>query len=315
MKEACEKGRTIRCSWPAVTALLVLSMASGVSEATGHPAGMEFRDCDDCPVMVVVKGGSFKMGSLEGEDGRPEGPIHDVMIGYDFAAGKFELTNAEFARFAQETGYTQEKNCIIWTGKWEALPDTSWRNPGYGRGPAGNEPVGCVSWHDAKAYAAWLSRKTGKPYRLPSEAEWEYIARAGAGTRFPWGDDATDVCRRVNLFDASGRRASALPYVPAECDDGYPFTAPVGSFSPNAFGLHDVIGNVWEWTEDCYVVPYPPGHADGRSVQVEGQCERRSIRGGGWITTPSRQRPAFRGRDPADLVFVPFGFRVVRDLN
>lgn len=306
---------TTRRSWTPAAAILVLSMASGACEANGFRAGTEFRDCDACPMMVVVEGGSFKMGSLEGEEGRPEGPIHDVTIGQDFAVGKFEVTNGEFARFVEETGYTQEKNCVIWTGKWEALPDSSWRNPGYGRAPADSEPVGCMSWHDAKAYIAWLSRKAGKTYRLPSEAEWEYVARAGSSTRFPWGDDADDICKRVNLFDESGRRASALSYVAAECDDGYPFTAPAGSFAPNRFNLHDVIGNVWEWTEDCYVVPYPPGHADGSSVQVEGACERRSIRGGGWITTPSRQRPAFRGRDPADVVFVPFGFRVVRDLN
>jgi len=119
----------------------------------------------------------------------------------------------------------------------------------------------------------------------------------------------------VNLFDETGRQTSNLPYVPAECDDGFPFTAPVGSFAPNAFGLHDVTGNVWEWTEDCYTTPYPPDLADGSSFQAEGECERRSIRGGSWITTPSRQRPAFRGRDPADVVFTPFGFRVARDLQ
>ncbi|HQW09092.1 MAG TPA: formylglycine-generating enzyme family protein [Steroidobacteraceae bacterium] len=296
-------------------ALLVLSFASGVGGAAAHVAESEFRDCEDCPTMVVVNGGSFRMGSLEGEEGRSEGPIHDVTIGYSFAVGKFEVTNGQFARFAKETGYKQEKNCIIWTGKWEALPDSSWRNPGYGRAPTENEPVGCVSWHDAKAYIAWLSRVTSKAYRLPTEAEWEYFARAGSSTRFPWGDDADDICKRVNLFDVAGEKASELSYTPAKCDDGYPFTAPVGSFPPNAFGLHDVIGNVWEWVEDCYIVPYPPGYSDGRSFQVGGQCERRSIRGGSWITTPSRQRPAFRGRDPAEVVFVPFGFRVVRDLD
>jgi formylglycine-generating enzyme required for sulfatase activity len=178
-----------------------------------------------------------------------------------------------------------------------------------------NEPVSCISWHDAKAYVSWLSAKTGKRYRLLSESEWEYVARAGTSTRFFWGDSAEEACEHVNLFDASGRRMSDLPYVPAECDDGFPFTAPVGSFDPNAFGLHDVTGNVWEWTEDCFTVPYPPDLGDGRSYQSEGDCEKRSIRGGSWITTPSRQRPAFRGRDPADVVFSPFGFRVARDLQ
>jgi formylglycine-generating enzyme required for sulfatase activity len=265
--------------------------------------------------MVVIPGGSFRMGSVEGEEGRPEGPIHDVTIDYEFAVGKFEVTYGQFAEFVRETNHTPAKNCIVWTDKWEALEDTSWRNPGFGRAVLENEPVSCISWHDAKAYVSWLSAKTGKRYRLLSESEWEYVARAGTSTRFFWGDSAEEACEHVNLFDASGRRVSDLPYVPAECDDGYPFTAPVGSFDPNAFGLHDVTGNVWEWTEDCFTVPYPPDLGDGRSYQAEGDCEKRSIRGGSWITTPSRQRPAFRGRDPADVVFSPFGFRVARDLQ
>ena len=296
-------------------AVFAMALLLGGCSAPKYTPGTKFRDCEECPVMVVISGGSFQMGSLEGEEGRPEGPIHEVTINYDFAVGKFEVTNGQFAKFADETGYQQAGNCIVWTDKWEALPDTSWRNPGYGRPPGDDEPVGCISWHDANAYIAWLSKKTGKPYRLLSESEWEYVARAGSSTRFPWGDSADGICERVNLFDESGRRASDLVYVPAECDDGFPFTAPVGSFEPNGFGLYDVTGNVWEWTRDCYAVPYPSGLNDGGSYEVEGKCERRSIRGGSWITTPSRQRPAFRGRDPEDVIFVPFGFRLARDLD
>lgn len=304
----------------AIVAFVSVIVMSGCQSKSFDP-GTEFSDCESCPTMVVVAGGSFQMGSLEGEEGRPEGPVHNVAIGYDFAVGKFELTNGQFAEFVDEENYVQAKNCIVWTDKWEALGDTSWRNPGYGREPLENEPAACLSWHDAKAYVAWLSEKTGKSYRLPSESEWEYFARAGAETRFPWGDSVEGICERVNLFDKSGRKASALvnaenrPYVPAECDDGFAYVSPVGSFPPNAFGLHDVIGNVWEWTEDCYAVPYPLGLSDGSSYQVEGECALRSIRGGGWVTTPLRQRPAFRGRDPEALVFVPFGVRVVRDLK
>lgn len=301
------------CARAAAVATAAVTVLAGC-QAISYSPGTEFRDCESCPAMVVVPGGSFQMGSLEGEEGRFEGPVHPVTIAYDFAVGKFEVTNEQFAEFVKETNYTQAANCIIWTDKWEARGDSSWRNPGYGRAPLENEPVGCMSWHDAKAYIAWLSAKTGKRYRLLSESEWEYVARAGANTRFPWGDSAADICARANVFDESGRRASKLAYVPAECDDGYAYTAPVGSFKPNAFGLYDVIGNVWEWTEDCYVVPYPAGSSDGSSHQVEGKCERRSIRGGSWITTPLRQRPAFRGRDPEAVVFVPFGIRVARDL-
>ena len=298
-----------------VTFTMVLFLVANNCPAASDAPGTEFSDCDGCPVMVVIPGGHFKMGSLEGEEGRPEGPIHEVTIGYDFAVGKFEVTYAQFSEFALETDHMPEKNCIIWTDKWEPLEDTSWRNPGHGREPLENEPVSCMSWHDAKAYVAWLSGKTERSYRLLSEAEWEYVARAGTTTRFFWGDDADDICDRVNLFDESGRRESDLVYVSAECDDGFPFTAPVGSFDPNPFGLYDVIGNVWEWTEDCYTVPYPAGLADGSSYQVEGECKLRSIRGGSWITSASRQRAAFRGRDPEAVVFTPFGFRVARDLG
>lgn len=277
--------------------------------------GGEFADCPGCPVMVVVPAGRFQMGSDEGEAGRPEGPIHEVKIAYDLAVGKFEVTYGQFSEFVRESGHLPAGNCIVWTDKWEPLEDASWRNPGHGREPMESEPVSCISWYDAKAYVDWLANKTGKPYRLPSEAEWEYVARAGTTTRYYWGDTADGICQRINLFDESGRRASDLTYVSADCDDGHAYTAPVGSFPPNPFGLHDVIGNVWEWTEDCYEIPYRPELSDGRSRQVEGACERRSIRGGSWITSAPRQRAAFRGRDPADLVFSPFGFRVVRDLR
>jgi formylglycine-generating enzyme required for sulfatase activity len=308
------KIRIPRAGVPATFVWILFLGATGC-QATSLVPGTEFSDCEGCPIMVVVPGGHFQMGSLEGEEGRPEGPIHEVRIDYDFAVGKFEVTYAQFSAFARESDHTPAENCIVWTDKWEALEDTSWRNPGHGRAPLENEPVSCISWHDAKAYVAWLSGKTGKPYRLLSESEWEYVARAGTTTRYFWGDSADDICKHINLFDQSGRRASDLTYVSADCDDGYSFTAPVGSFEPNPFGLYDVIGNVWEWTEDCYTVPYPPDLTDGRSYQVEGECERRSIRGGSWITSPPRQRAAFRGRDPADVVFTPFGFRVARDLR
>lgn len=297
-----------------ILVLIVFVVMPGC-QAKNDKAATEFSDCEDCPTMVVIPAGSFMMGSLEGEEGRSEGAIHEVNIDYEFAVGKYEVTIGQYAEFVGETGHTSTSKCIVWTDKWEALEDTSWRNPGFGRAPLEDEPVGCVNWNDAKAYVAWLSGKTKQPYRLLSEAEWEYAARGGATTRFFWGDTTDEICKYVNLFDKSGTEASDLVYVPAECDDGFAFTAPVGSFPPNPFGLHDIIGNVWEWTEDCYTVPYPQEPTDGSSYQVEGICVKRSIRGGSWITTPSRQRAAFRGRDPAAVVFTPFGFRVARDLE
>ena len=306
--------RLLRHASSAVLMAIPLSLVGGC-RTTDHAPRTELVDCPDCPVMVVVPPGRFLMGSTEGEEGRPNGPVHEVTIGYRLAVGKFEVTVAQFREFVRESGYEPGAPCIVFTDKWEAVPGTGWQDPGYGRAPRDDEPAGCISWHDAKAYVAWLSRKTGKPYRLPSESEWEYFARAGTSTHYYWGDAAAGICGRINLFEQSGRRASALSYIPADCDDGHAFAAPVGSFPPNPFGLHDVTGNVWEWTEDCYAAPYPAGLSDGRSYQVDGNCERRSIRGGGWITSPPRQRPAWRGRDPEALVFSPFGLRVVRDLR
>ena len=274
-----------------------------------------FSDCDGCPTMKIVQGGRFLIGSDEGEEGRPEGPIHEVRIDYDFAVGMYEVTFSQYNAFVEDTGHESEKKCTVWSNdEWVPLDDTSWRNPGYGRQPLENEAVGCVSWRDAKAYVQWLRNKTGKPYRLLSEAEWEYVARAGATTRYFWGDGTEDMCKYANVYDKVGRQASDFPWEPVDCDDGHGHAAPVGSYEPNPFGLYDVIGNVWEWTEDCHTEYYPLQPVDGSSHQDDGECWRRSIRGGSWITRASRQRAAFRGRDPEDTVFVPFGFRVARDL-
>lgn len=304
----------VRAGLRTVIALISI-LVVGACDETNDASIVEFSDCEDCPIMVVIPAGRFQMGSLEGEVGRSDGPIHEVTIDYKFAAGKFEVTVAQFGEFVRETDHTPALNCTVWTGeKWEPLDDTSWRNPGFGRAPLETEPVGCISWHAAKAYVAWLSSKTQQSYRLLSAAEWEYAARAGTTTRFFWGDSTDGICEYVNLFDLSGRQASNFKWEPVDCDDGYAFAAPVGSYKPNPFGLYDIIGNVWEWTEDCYVLPYPPGVADGSSYQVDGECDRRSIRGGSWITRSSRQRAAFRGRDPEVTTFTPFGFRVARDM-
>jgi formylglycine-generating enzyme required for sulfatase activity len=187
-----------------------------------------------------------------------------------------------------------------------------WQDPGYGRAPQPEEPVACISWNDAKAYVAWLARKTGKPYRLPSEAEWEYAARGGTTSAFYWGDEAEDGCAYANLYDAAGK--GRFNWAATRCHDGATTVAPVGRYTPNAYGLHDMIGNVWEWVEDCHVVPYPADH-DGAAPLKTEPCERRGVRGGSWMTRPDRNRVTFRGRDPADVRYFMFGFRVARDLS
>jgi formylglycine-generating enzyme required for sulfatase activity len=164
------------------------------------------------------------------------------------------------------------------------------------------------------AYVTWLAGKTGKPYRLLSEAEWEYAADAGSTATYPWGENPEEACRYGNVYDLSAAKNNDSPLIPVNCDDGYPGIAPVGSYPPNAFGLQDMVGNIWEWAADCYRMPYPAEPVDGSALDVP-DCDRRAVRSGSWITGVERQRPTFRGRDPIDRVSQVFGFRVARDLD
>jgi formylglycine-generating enzyme required for sulfatase activity len=300
-----------------ITALLI---AAGLAACATQPgpgarrAGQEFQECVDCPVMVVVPSGRFAMGFDGGEPERYEGPVREVTIKRSFAAGRTEVTVAQFRRFVAATGHQAARGCYAWDGKVATLnKDANWEDPGFGRPPGPDEPAVCVDWRDAAAYAKWLAALTGKPYRLLSEAEWEYAADAGSTARFPWGEDPVEGCKHANIFDRSGAAATTAAIPPVACDDGYAGVAPVGRFAANAFGLYDMVGNVWEWTQDCYRMPNPPEPADGSALEVPN-CDRRSVKGGSWITEAERQRPTFRGRDPEDRVSQVFGFRVARDL-
>lgn len=301
-----------------IVSLFTVLFAIGPTFAAGNhapSAGDILQDCRDCPPLVVVPPGEFKMGSLEGEPDRPETPIRDVKIAYSFAAGKTPVTNAQFASFIAATKYKTEKGCgVIGAGTYRVVPEADWRDPGYGRPPRDNEPVVCVSWLDARAYAAWLSKVTKHHYRLLSEAEWEYAARAGTTTRFPWGDTADEACKYANLYDQSALELK-MPYEAPPCSDGFVTVAPVASFPPNKFGLYDMIGNVWQWVEDCYLYEYPAWPVDGKPVEVYSACPLRSIRGGSWGTRADRMRPSWRGRDPETRQNILFGFRIARDLN
>ena len=257
-------------------------------------SGTSFRDCTDCPEMIPIPGGSFEMGSPNYEAGRRdgEGPVRRVSIS-PFALGKHAVTRGQFAAFVAETNYDAGDKC--WTvedGKAEVRSARNWRDPGFRQD--NSHPIVCISWNDATAYAQWLSRKTGKTYRLASEAEWEYAARAGTTTARYWGESADQACAYANVMDTAGK--SQVPGVTWEvsCTDGHAYTAPVGSFKPNAFGLHDMLGNVWQWTQDCWHDSYDGAPTDG-SVRSGGDCtEKHAVRGGSWASGPGSVRAAAR---------------------
>ena len=260
--------------------------------AAADPAGAEaFRDCPGCPEMVVVPAGTFRMGCVSGSDDcdDDERPVHDVEVA-SFALSKHEVTRGQFAAFVAATGHDTRGGCVgVRTG--------SWRNQ---RGQNDGHPVVCVNWEDAQAYVRWLRVETGEEYRLPSEAEWEYAARAGSTTRYSWGDDIGR--NRANCAGCGSRW------------DGNE-TAPAGSFAANAWGLHDMHGNVWEWVEDCWHDSYARAPRDGSAWTRGGNCSRRVLRGGSWFGHPGTLRSANRGRGDSDLRDASVGFRLARTLN
>ncbi|MBK7675334.1 MAG: SUMF1/EgtB/PvdO family nonheme iron enzyme [Candidatus Accumulibacter sp.] len=269
-----------------------------VSVIEDPPPGETFRDCPECPLMVVVPAGKFVMGSPPEEKGRfdNEGPQRQVTIPKAIAVGRYEVRFDEWALCVQD-------------GACPALSDE-----GFGRGA---RPVINVSFDDAKAYAQWLSKKSGKSYRLLSEAEWEYAARAGTSTARFWGDDPDQACPHANVADQTAKRG--LPqrlkadWTFHNCLDGHTYTAPVGIYQPNAFGLYDLIGNVWEWVEDCYHADYTDAPDGGKAV-MDKKCEMHVLRGGGWYDGPEGPRSALRGGDLPGGRIGFLGFRLARTL-
>ena len=283
--------------------------------------GDSFRDCPDCPEMVVIPAGNFDMGSPASEIGRDadEGPVHRVRV-QSFALARTEVTLGEFRAFVRDTGYRTdaEKNagnaqgCYAWEaadGKWDWRAGRYWEQPGFEQ--VERQPVACISWNDAQSYVKWLAGKTGQTYRLPSEAEWEYAARAGSTTARPWGDDADRACGHANVADQTKSPNGHGFNTKHECQDGHWFTAPVASYRPNGFGLYDMIGNVWEWTEDCYHDNYSGAPTDG-SAWTGGSCEKRVLRGGSWGDEPGNARSAKRSGNSPAFRFVDSGFRLAR---
>ena len=276
-------------------------------------AGRIFRDCSNCPAMVVIPAGRFYMGSPDSENERDddEGPVHLVRVSA-FALSKTEITRGQFSAFVKDTKYKTGNKC--WTldnGKFKERGG-GWRKPGYWQN--GQHPVTCINWNDARAYAKWMSRKTGKQYRLPTEAEWEYAARGNTrGSRY-WGDNPDKACKFANVTDktAKARVPGSLSWLAHNCRDGYAYTAPAGRFRANAFGLKDMLGNVWEWTEDNYHDSYDGAPADARAWL--GSNAKHSLRGGSWNSDPQNVRAAVRYSNYPGIRFSIFGFRLARKL-
>jgi formylglycine-generating enzyme required for sulfatase activity len=295
---------------PTLTALVaLLASCLPMASTAGELAGPVLRDCPDCPELVPIAAGRFTLGTssdgYEHDDAAGETPPLPVTLRQPFAIGRFEITQAQFTAFLDATGTARSGSCA-------AQPPAS---------PA--TPATCIALEDAERYAAWLTSRTGHRYRLPSEAEWEYAARAGSAGARSWsardsheGVSISRACDYANVYDVSARDAR-LPIPHARCTDAYPGVAPVGSYLPNPWGLYDTIGNVRERVADCFTRSYKGRPADERAWRWSG-CTHHGVRGGSWRSRPRMARSAARDFvaddvDPEQLFDV--GFRIARDLD
>jgi formylglycine-generating enzyme required for sulfatase activity len=274
----------------------VASAPSAAADAVSGSRGKELKDCAECPTVVVLPPGRFLMGSPNTEVGRygDEGPVRQIAITRPLGVAKYEIT------FDEWNACVRDRACV-------AVRDEGW---GQGRRPVIN-----VKFEDAVTYTTWLTRKTGKAYRLLSEAEWEYAARAGSDTSRDWRDDVDSACRFANVYDQGALAKHKVAKDHFKCNDGNAVTATVGSYKPNAFGLHDMLGNVWEWVEDCWNDTYKDAPRDGSAWRV-GDCSRRVNRGASWYETPRIVRFATRSwRRATDAGTNALGFRVARAID
>ena len=288
-----------------------------VDQLAALKPGDTFRECAGafvCPELVVVPGGDFVMGSAADEFGRleREGPQQTVSVAR-FAVGRFEITHDEWETCIRYTDVSSFRAAEVRDPMAKVGCDRL-GDQGYG---GGRKPVINASWEDAQGYIRWLNIMTSgdqaEPYRLLTEAEWEYGARAGASTPYPWGDDADSICQFANVMTPKTNETYSKYEgdVVATCEDGHIDTAPAGSFKPNAFGLYDMHGNVWEWVADCYRPTLIDQPATG-SASVSGNCALRVLRGGSWYVGPPANRSAFRLNYVTSGRHIDFGFRVAR---
>jgi formylglycine-generating enzyme required for sulfatase activity len=272
---------SIRISW--IIFIFMIAACTVVANAetpyVDTVTGMEF---------ALIKGGCYEMGDSVGDGDTNERPVREVCVN-DFFIGRYEVTNAQFGKFKPNHN----------SGTYEGLTLND-----------DKQPVVNVSWENALAFAKWLSQKTGQTYRLPTEAEWEYAARAGTKTSRFWGNNPDDACRYANVADMTAKKRWPR-WTSFFCDDGFAVSAPVGSFKPNGYGLYDMLGNVWEWTQDVYNSEAYTRLPKNNPV-YEGSGEYRVMRGGGWSNGPLGVRDSHRvGLTPA-FGHHALGFRLVK---
>jgi len=297
LKKLLKKGLSATLDSP-VIAVLVETMGLEAANRKKKPGDI-FRDRlkngGEGPEMVVIAAGQFQMGDIRNTGRYREKPVHEVSVA-SFAMGRYLVTVGEFKQFVEATKYKTEAEtddgAYVRGYKWQIVKDANWRNPYFSQ--TDNHPVVCVSWNDAVAYVEWLSTQTGQQYRLPTEAEWEYAARAGTETDYWWGNEIGN--NRANCHRSGSKWSSKS-------------TSPVGSFEANQFGLYDTVGNAWEWCADNWHENYEGAPSDGR-IWKGGDESRRVLRGGSWIGYPGDCRTAIRLWNTSDIRVQNIGFRV-----
>ena len=272
-------------------------------------AAEPFRDCPACPPMVEVPAGEGVIGARYEEGlsfGAPEDlaqledPARRFRLEQPLAVSQMEITVGEYRRFVEATRRRTEEPCFIFDEEsqgWVNRGGVTWDDPGFQQ--TDEDPVVCVSWFDAVDYTLWLGARTGRSYRLLTAEEWEYAARAGTETPWPFGLAPESACQSANVNNPGSRvQADIFP-----CEDGFEYTAPAVWFEPNGFGLQHMIGNVWEWTATCF------------EVDDAGTCRQRVNKGGSWADPVWRTRPAVVEWDPPEGRYAIHGFRIARDMG
>ncbi len=250
------------------------------------------QGCGDCPEMVTIPGGSFQMGGAESEAEANEKPVHSVNV-KSFAIGKYEVTQGQFAAFVADSRYDAGNSCYVPAdGKWGSKTGHNWQNPNFSQ--TDRDPVACVNWNDAQAFAQWLTQKTGQSYRLPTEAEWEYACRGGKQQQYCGSEDINAVAWYYQNSEAK--------------------TQAVGQKAANGFGLYDMSGNVWEWVQDGWYGSYQGAPNDGSERTAGANTSKRVLRGGAWSLSAKFARAAIRINPSSDLRYSNSGFRLARNI-